>query len=249
MDKAEKLTALLKKISSGEDPRRLRNENIEFLSNLDPQDIAQAQGRLIESGLSVSDLYSFVNKNSMKGFVPDQVSELRKRLTENHIIRILLAEHEFVLCFLADLQTITLDLMGLKEVKETSSEFRKLHKVITHLHNFSRHMDFEDDVLFARIKKKANLSFMDHFKAEHVYLKIAIQDLNKLVVNFQKYRLKDFKVRLSSIEEYLSSILREHIFLENNILFPLAYEACKNEKGIWTNAKQLHEEWGYSMFD
>ena len=246
MSKADKLSSLLKRINDGEDPNKLRQENNDFLAKVAPKDVAEAQGRLIESGIAVSDLYTLVSNYSSTGFIPDQVSAMRMRIKDNHILRLLLVEHDFITSKLSDLQYLTLEIINKADMSSNSIEYRTLYNIAAHLFQFRRHMDFEDDIFFPNIKDICNFN-QEHIKAEHIYLSIAIQDLYKLISNFEKYKFKDFQIRFSSITDYLCSIMKEHIFIENNIIYPIVFETVCDES-FWKYIKTVRDELGYGIF-
>jgi hemerythrin-like domain-containing protein len=58
----------------------------------------------------------------------------------------------------------------------------------------------------------------------------------------------DFQIQLRDLADYLVIAIRLHIFIENNIVFPLALEVI-SEKKIWENMKNICDEIGYCGYD
>lgn len=247
VSKAEKLTSLLRRVNNGEDPSKIREENFDFLRGLALTDVALAQGNLLNSGLTVSELTQMVPIYASKGLIADQVSVLRCKVKDNHVIRSLLAEHEFVLGYIADLQRLSMIVLQMSELKDTSSEYRKLIYIADHMRNFKRHMDFEDDVLFPKLTKNGFPNFFDQIKSDHLCIKIALNDLYVLIEEFDKYKLRDFKSKLMALAKYLYPVIKEHIFVENNIVYPISVDTFRDNI-LWSQIKELRDSMGYAMF-
>lgn len=65
MDKVQQLTQILKRLNSGEDPTKVREEAKEFLATIDAKDLSVAEQNLVEEGLSTNDLQRLcsINRN------------------------------------------------------------------------------------------------------------------------------------------------------------------------------------------
>lgn len=65
MDKVQQLTQILKRLNSGEDPTKVRQEAKEFLATIDAKDLSVAEQNLVEEGLSTNDLQRLcsINRN------------------------------------------------------------------------------------------------------------------------------------------------------------------------------------------
>ncbi len=246
MNKTEKLTVLLKNVSERENVLDLNKSELTFLSKLDPLDLAEAQGRLIESGVAVSDLYEMFDKFSNSGVVEDQIELTRKKLPSNHLMRYLLLEHEYSFAIIEDLKEACSGIVKFDKIKTTSNEYRRLYEASRTLAQTKLHMDFEDDVLYPTLKNYSKINFFEHVKAEHLYLNIATEDLFMLVRDVASYGINDFKINVSSTVEYLCSTMKEHIFIENSIIYPIILDSCK-DKDLWKYMKDLRSDMGYSL--
>jgi len=245
MTNADKLTKLFRRVNDDGVLRDLKDSDRVFLNTLNPREIAEAQGNLIESGFSVDELSRTVSLFFQLGAVPDQVAAIKTQIANNHLLRYLLLEHELIDATLEDLRESCFEVLNLNEIKISTSEYRRLYKISQTLATFNRHMNFEDDVLFPAINQHCRVDFFEHFKAEHLFLNIAVKDLFKLVSNVKNYKIKDFKIRLTTITEYLCGIMNEHIFIEDNIIYPIILDSCTNKK-VWEDLKKIREDMGYA---
>ena len=76
----------------------------------------------------------------------------------------------------------------------------------------------------------------------------ATQRLDELVLTFGMIDLVEFKRRLKKAIRYIVPTMTEHIFKEDNILYPLAIDAVHDPQ-VWTRLKMLCEEIGYCCFE
>jgi uncharacterized protein len=60
-------------------------------------------------------------------------------------------------------------------------------------------------------------------------------------------KFNEFKKELDEVAKYIVLSLREHIFKENNILYPTALEAI-DEKESWKRTKKECDKIGYCCF-
>jgi len=240
----QELTRLLERISKGDDPKLLRKEATRLMSNVGPSDITLAEQNLIEHGYPAHLVQQLSAAFMLMGILEEQGVNLKKKLESNHILRLVIAEHDLLRCFISDLKDTAKAIHHSTRLTDTCSEFRKLCHIIEHLDAMEEHIEREEDVIFPYLKKRGWASLCDAAKDDHVYIRIAIRDLIDLVATFKPKNKKDFKVRLNSITKYLCPILTEHISQEDNILYPIALEVIKDQK-VWDNIKDVCDDIGY----
>ena len=75
-----------------------------------------------------------------------------------------------------------------------------------------------------------------------------VGNLTTAVNNFKHFEPEQFKIQVNALSCAIVPIVREHIFQEDNILYPIALDVVQDEK-VWRRIKQLGEEMGYCAFD
>jgi len=148
------------------------------------------------------------------------------------------------LCFLKDLDDVNDAIQLMDEISDVSSEFRRLSHISEHLSAASLHCEKEDYVIFPDLDKHGCYGLAKGMRTEHTYIRIALADLEKLIRGFGEFELDEFKVRLGRVVQFLSSAMREHIFWEDHILYPVAMEIVEDEK-VWERMKHICDELGY----
>lgn len=241
---AEELAGLLLKLNEGKNDNLTRKQANRLITRIGPGDIAKAERQLIENGLSLRKVQQLSAAFVLMGVLDGNNSDLRHRLPDGHILRKVMAEHEIIRCFLAELEELNDIIQQLDMIGTASAEMMRLAHVAEHLNAMEEHVDRENDILFPVLKEQGWESLFSRIQSDHVYLKIAVNDLIKLTIASPRMAPAVFKSRLANTVKYLCPMMREHLFHEDKVLFPLAVAMVDDEK-IWQNLKRVCSEIGY----
>jgi DUF438 domain-containing protein len=239
MEKVRKLTGILRRICAGEDIERVVEQTKQFLVTVEPRDLTQAERSFFASGYSVSYLERLCATHLQ--IFGSRFSRIRAHLSPNHILTKLLAEHELILCFVADLEDVNYAIGRMKHCSTVSTEFRKLAHVAGHLVGLDEHKELEDEVIFTELERRDCCGPLAMIKAEHLCLDISTGRLLELVGMAEGMNFSQFRPQLAQIVEFLVPSMREHIFKENNIFFPVALEILE-DAGVWERIKSLCDQ-------
>jgi uncharacterized protein len=247
MSKAEQLTQLFMRLDAGENLDKVRREAQSFLSTVGPRDLAMAEQLLIQAGVNIELLRRrCLTHVSLLG---DQVTRLRSQLSPNHIIRIILAEHEMMLCFLADLEELNNEIQHLPDCSPTSVEIRRLVHIVSHLVAAGDHEFREAEFIFPELERHGYYGPPEIVKTDHDSLNTCKCELAEQAkaaskqVDFAK-----FKLRLNAAVKYLVPAMRQEIFTEDNLLYPVAIDVI-SDKAVWDRIKAYCDQIGYCGFD
>ena len=241
-DKIIQLASLLTHLESDVRIEKLPVEVRKFLANVGPQDVIQAEQFLLESGFTLKALRHL--SNTYRAIFGPQITELRQNLSYNHILRSLFCEHEMVLCSLSDLYGINRLLQSLDEISDVSSEFRRLAHISEHLSAAILHCEKEDYVIFPNLDNHGCCGLGKALGVEHANISTALANLDRLVKGFGEFECWEFKLRLAGVAQFLTCTFTEHIFWEDYILYPVAFEIAEDEK-MWDRMKCICDELGY----
>lgn len=240
----EELTGFLMKLNEGKRDNLIRKQANRLISNVTPKDVARAEQRLARNGFPIKKIQQLSTTFVLMGVLENNDDNLRSRLSTHHILRKVMAEHEMMRCFLADLEEVALQIQQAEQLGATSREFMRLAHIVEHLNSLEEHMDREDDVLFPALKQQGWKSLFEHIESEHIHILMSINDLVKLVMAFDKMPFNNFKTRLMSNVRYLCPLMREHLFREDRALFPLAVSMVSDEK-VWDHLRKVCNEIDY----
>jgi hypothetical protein len=217
-----------------------------FLCCLSTQEVTFAQLKLVSEGVSMSQLQEMWRRNGHK--LPDISSKLRRQLPDNHILCTTITEHEMLCCFMADLVDANNEVQLLKTANSSTSEIRRLAHIASHLASAEQHREREEQVIYPEIAKKGYSGLLKIIDSQHLKINNLHFDLNDLVWKIEKIDFDEFKEKLNRIATSLAPAMRLHIFIENNIVLPLALEVIPDPKE-WKRMKLVCDDIGYCGYD
>lgn len=241
---AEELANFLMKLSESKNKGSLRKEANRLIRSVTPKDFTGAENNLIRSGITPEKIQQLSTSFIMMGLLEKEKCDLRSQLPDYHVLRKVMAEHDMLRCFLADLEDVAEQIHQTASLKPTSAEFMRLAHIVEHLNSLDEHIGREDDVLFPVLQEHGWKSLFAQIEGEHTYIQMAVGDLVKLVLAFEKMPFATFKNRLMSTVRYLCPLLREHLFHEDRVLFPLAISLVSNNT-VWERLRHICNEIDY----
>ncbi|OQY06033.1 MAG: hypothetical protein B6I25_04720 [Planctomycetales bacterium 4572_13] len=241
---AEELTRFLIELSDSKNKETLRKQANRLIGSVSPLDFERAESNLIQNGITPRKIHQLSTSFIMMGLAEREKSDLRLHLPDYHILRKVMAEHEMIRCFLADLEEVAERISRAWQLSPSSSELMQLSHIAEHLNSLEEHIGREDDVLFPALKARGWKSLFYRIESEHAYIQTAVDELIKLIVVFEKMPFNNFKTKLMSTVRYLCPLLREHLFHEDRVLFPLAISTMGDEK-LWERLRKICNEIGY----
>jgi len=246
MEKTEQLTNILKRLNTGEDPERVRAEAKELLETIGPEDLAIAEQNLIEEGLSIEDLQGLCPIHME--VLGEQVEKMKAELPKGHIVSTLVSEHDVILGFLDQLQQVNDAIQQMSAYPGPTEEFRKLAHIAEHLVETERHHQREEDVLFPELEQRGVDGPPAVMRQEHNQLRPRKRELKEMTEQVGEMDFDAFKERLDELAGFIVPVLRDHIFKENNILYPTALQVIGPDAEVWQRLKDECDEIGYCCF-
>jgi len=238
------LAGLFKRINLGEDPKLLRSEASQLAKNVDPSDIAGAEQTLIDEGYPCRVVQQLSAIFVLMGLRKREHNNSENILSDDHILRKIMVEHDLTRCFLADLNNVAETIWGLDSLTDVSSEFRNLANILGHFRVMKEHIEREEDVIFPYLRKFGWEDLCLTAQTEHAKIRIDIDNLAMLIVSFNEDKLGDFKTWLLTIVQRLSPIILEHFSYEEDILWPISLVVIEDVK-VWESIKALCDDIGY----
>jgi DUF438 domain-containing protein len=241
---AEELEGLLLRINDGKPTADIRKRANRLISVVTPQDIAAVEGRLVEGGLSARRVQQLSAAFILMGLMDGNKTNLRERLNERHVLKKVLAEHDMMQCFVSDLEDVVLKICKESFLSDTSGEIRRLEHIAEHVSAMEEHMDRENDVIFPALRSQGWDSLCRSVESDHVHIHAGIKELVQLVDSFGEIPFGVFKAKLMTNVKALCPILKEHLFYEDHILYPVAVAMIDNQ-AFWDRMHQVCDEIDY----
>ncbi|MBN1127070.1 MAG: hemerythrin domain-containing protein [Sedimentisphaerales bacterium] len=238
------LTRFLRRIDRADDLQILRGQAHRLLSQITPHDLAVAERELVEKGYSAQLASQLSVAFLLMGTLEAQGTGLKDRLPAGHILRLVLAEHELLLCFLYDLEEVVEQIDCKEFLSDNSTEFMRLSHIVEHLYAMAEHIEREEDVIFPCLKQYGWTSLCLAAQRDHEKLQDDVDSLLRLIGAFRSNKQGEFKLRLVTLTESFCTRAREHVQQEDRILYPVALEVIKDPQ-VWKKIKAVCDEIGY----
>ncbi len=230
MSDVEELTKILKGMAEGEVSEI---EALDAIKKAGPSEISKAEQNLLNEGITEEELQQFC-KIHLKS-VEEKVERMKSELEKDHPIRTLVLEHEEILNFLEQLEEIKDGWE--KEVSEKMKD--ELQDLSEHMVETEKHHEREEETIFPRMKEKGVTGPRRMMELEHDDLRPKKKELFELSEEPEKN-----KERIIELIDHITLNLRDHIFKENNILYPSALEELES----WDDIAKAGDEIGYCCF-
>ena len=220
----------LRKLAEGDIPEE---EALGEIKDASPIEISKAEQRLLDEGMPKEKLQEFC-KIHLKA-VQEKVDKIKEELEPGHPIKTLIMEHDEVLKSLEQLENIRDEI---KEGMSADVQESLIHHA-EHLVEAEKHHTREEDAIFPRMERLGITGPTRIMRREHEDMWPKKKRLLELAKDPDGH-----EVEIRELIDYLVFNLRDHIFKENNILYPSAL----NELEEWDTVKNECDEIGYCCF-
>ncbi len=235
IDKKQEIKNLIKQLKTEKDVSRLKGKAKNLLKNVSPTELGLIEQEIINEGVTRKEMRKLcdVHLEIMK----DSLEKRELDLKPGHPIHTLMEEHKMILEFINKLDRVV---NKIKNDKDTADNIEILSHIAEHLIEADKHHKREEEVLFPELEKFGVIEPPEIMKEEHETLKAKKKELYEIINN--KPNLK----KLKEVAEYLIKELPNHIYKEDNILYPMAVQVIPKER--WKEIKKKCDEIGYCCF-
>ncbi len=243
--KKQIIKRLLEQLHAGVSPDEVKEKFKEVLKDIDPIEIAQAEQELIlvdgiprEEIQRLCEVHLEVFKESLE--------KQEAQAPPGHPIHIQLKEHELVKGFVAEMSDLLPKVEEAEDLDGARNELSKTEELLGHLKEYNKHKVREENCLFPYLEKHGITQPPAIMWSEHDEQRDTIKEASKTLENKGTLAFERFKSELLSHLGHLTTILPDHFFKEENILFPAALRLISEEE--WRQIKASMDDLGYCYF-
>lgn len=244
VDRKQEIKNLIKQLNTGEDISRLKEKAKNILKNISPIDLGLIEQEIIKEGTTRKEMRKLceVHLEIMKG----SMGKIEMNLKPGHPIRTLMEEHKMILDFIDKLQKTIGRIESAKGFDDVPKELEMLEHIAEHLVEADKHHQREEEVLFPMLEKFGVTEPPEIMREDHEELKPKKKELYNTAKEHKDISYRRFVRKVKEIAEYLIKELPDHIYKEDNILYPMAIQVIPGEK--WKEIKERCDEIGYCCF-
>ena len=143
-------------------------------------------------------------------------------LSPIHIIRDLMEEHQIILRFCEVLDKCVKEIKKTSCINDSKDICTKLHFISSHLLRTEKHHLREEHTIIRRLVKMAEFEPSHDIRKQHTELWVLKRKLEKTIFGVSTASYSRFLNELSLVSNQIINMIRNHIDLENKILYPQA---------------------------
>jgi DUF438 domain-containing protein len=244
MDRKEILKDILKRIHSGENPEKIKEEFRELLESVSEEEIVKVEEELIQEGVSREEIHKLCEVHLQ--LFKEGLESKEHIAPEGHPVFILMEEHRLLLKFSKELKETLEKLKGFKDLKSAKEPIEVIEHIISHLKDSEKHYLREENVLFPILEKHGVTQPPAIMWMEHDRIREIKKGLYSTFDRREKISFEEFVENLSKGSVELFDMLSSHFYKENNILFPLSMRIFSDEE--WNEVMVGFDDVGYCCF-
>lgn len=248
MSNREELKQILRRLHEArqEDLDKIKKETEKYFKDTDPKELALAEQELIQEGTQRGEMKRLcdVHLEIMKKQLG--VGSKKIKLPASHPISILKDEHKVIK---RNLKKLYRTLEKLRQAGSFDKSKKQINTIKELSHFFletDKHHKREEEAIFPRLEAHGVTEPPAIFKEDHVEFMAKKKILNEIAMNTEKMSFEKFLKEVSPVIEFLSKNLEEHIYKEDNILYPMSLKTL--DKDEWPEVRKKFDAIGYCCF-
>ncbi|MFZ5800970.1 MAG: DUF438 domain-containing protein [Candidatus Omnitrophota bacterium] len=244
----EKLKQALKKLhtASAEELEKVKKEVEVYFKDTAPKELALAEQELIQEGTGREEMKRLcdVHLEVMKKQLGAEARSIR--LPAAHPISILKDEHKIIKRNLKKLKRVLEKLESAVSFEKAKGQLNTLKELSHFFLETEKHHQREEEAIFPRLIAHGITEPPEIFKEDHIEFKAKKKGLFEITMNAQGEDFKEFVKTISPLIEFLVKNLDEHIYKEDNILYPMSLKTL--ERNEWKEVRKKFDAIGYCCF-
>lgn len=174
-------------------------------------------------------------------------NEFYHSLSKKHIIRTLMEEHQVILNFCKVLEGLVKDIKKKNSINDSQEILKDLQLVSGHLLRTEKHHIREEHTFVRRLVSMAEFDPSQEIRKQHDSLGVLKRKLERTIYGIYTTPFDEFQKELQSVSRKLVKKLRNHIDIEENILYPQAVKLIP-DKNRWKKMRAESDDIGYCCF-
>lgn len=240
-DKKRMVKEIIKQLHSGLSPQEIKEKFKQVLESINPLEIAIIEQELIKEGVAKEEIQKLCDVHL--AIFREQLEKQKFEIPSWHPINILMEEHRIMLKLIEEINNI---INKIQQEKDIIKEIHDLEHISRDFHDSEKHYLREENVLFPYLEKHGITEPPAIMWMEHNQIREKKKQFYNLIGKYNVIDIQEFKKQLNEVTKSLGSILSNHFFKENNILFPTALQVITEQE--WINIRKDFDEIGYCCF-
>jgi PAS domain S-box-containing protein len=243
-DKKALIKEAIRQLHSGVPPEQVKEKFRHVLEGTDSLEIAKIEQELANEGMKREEMRKLCDVHM--AIFKEQLEKQQPNLQPSQPISILMEEHKIMLKMAEQLMSLANKVLKVSDMRYVTEEIHQVEHLAEDFTDSEKHYLREENVLFPYLEKHGiteppAVMWMEHNEIRELKKKLPtlIQDLNE--AGFQS-----FKDQLWETAKAIDTLLQNHFYKENNVLFPAAMSVITEQE--WMDIRKEFDEIGYCCF-
>lgn len=217
-----------------------------YFHEVEPQKLAKAEQELVQEGVAREEMKRLchVHLEVMKKLLGAPSENIQ--LPSWHPIQIAMDEHREINANLKCLKEVAEELASKDSFEQAAAPIDALKELSHFFLETEKHHRREEEALFPFLERHNITEPPRIFREDHVEFLEKKRILYDLVMNAGNAGFRAFRDTLKPIADFLTQNLEEHIYKEDNILYPMALTVLSDEE--WKEVRRRFDAIGYCCY-
>jgi DUF438 domain-containing protein len=239
------MTELLKLVAAAQDVDSVRREHMEFLGTVGSRSLSAKELEMAKTGIPLDELRKICGRKISA--TQNDTASLRDTLPQGHVLRMVFAEHDILLYYLATLDSINTYVQQLTGWDGNKKLFDKITHIVRHMCDMDAHQTREERVILPQLATYGCTDLPQSTCTEHDRLHKGRVELKMLADSVEKVDFHYWKQHFDEVITSFVPAVREHIYREETILLPAAIKVIQDPR-VWEDMKAACDEIGICCF-
>jgi PAS domain S-box-containing protein len=243
-DRLSALKDMIQELHAGKGPQEVKAKFKQLLARVSPEEIAKIEEKLIEEGMPREEVRRLCDVHL--AVFQESLDKQKVDVQRGHPLHTFMEEHKIFSQDAERLQAVTQKLKQTDDLRAAREEMNHLKEITQHLMEKESHNVREENVLFSYLEKHGITEPPAIMWTEHNEMREKMKKLSGLMESAPQDDFSKFACSLETLAMEIGESLSNHIYKENNILYPAALKAIAQEE--WPRIRRECDQLGYSVF-
>jgi PAS domain S-box-containing protein len=244
-DKKSQIKEAIRQLHAGVPPEQVKEKFRNVLEGTDSLEIAKIEEELAKEGMKREEMRKLCDVHM--AIFKEQLEKQQPDLQPSQPISILMEEHKLMLKMAEQLVVLANKVLRVTDMRYVTTEIHEVEHLAEDFTDSEKHYLREENVLFPYLEKHGITEPPAVMWMEHNDIRELKKKLHALIKNVDAAGFQNFKDQLWETAKALSTLLQNHFYKENNVLFPAAMSVVTTEEWIMDIRREF-DEIGYCCF-
>jgi PAS domain S-box-containing protein len=243
-DKKALIKEAIRQLHAGVPPEQVKEKFRHVLEGTDSLEIAKIEQELANEGMKREEMRRLCDVHM--AIFKEQLEKQQPNLQPSQPISILMEEHEIMLKMAEQLMSLANKVLKVSDMRYVTEEIHQVEHLAEDFTDSEKHYLREENVLFPYLEKHGITEPPAVMWMEHNEIRELKKKLPTLIKNLNEAGFQSFKDQLWENAKAIGTLLQNHFYKENNVLFPAAMSVITEQE--WVDIRKEFDEIGYCCF-